>query len=267
MGSDFCFGFLAGPAIGGLLGEALGLRAPFIAAACLTLVNVLYGLFVLPESLPPERRADRFLWLKANPLGSLRLLRSHHELFGLAGINFLNQLAQMVWPAVFVLYTGYRYGWSPSLTGFYMMAGGILGVGVQSFVVGPCVRRFGERGTLLIGATASVIAFVWYGLAPTGWWYAAGMPISCLSGLVMPGLQGLMTRRVSPSEQGQLQGANQSLAGLSSMIGPIFFGLSFAWAIRQPHLDLPGLPLLLAGTAMAAGLLLALRAAPRASAS
>jgi DHA1 family tetracycline resistance protein-like MFS transporter len=263
MGSAFSFGFLAGPAIGGLLGGHFGLRAPFIAAAVLTLVNVLYGAFVLPESLPRERRADSFVWARANPLGSLTLLRSHHELFGLAGINFLNQLSQMVWPSVFVLYTGYRYNWTPEITGFYMMAGGILGVGVQSLLVGPAVRILGERRTLMVGATSSAIAMTWYGLAPTGWWYVCGMPFGALSGLLIPGLQGMMTRRVQPNEQGQLQGANQSLAGLASMVGPMLFGLSFAWTIRNPTLGLPGLPMLMAGVAMAACLLLAFLAAPR----
>ena len=256
MGSAFSFGFLAGPAIGGLLGE-IDLRLPFLAAAGLTLANVAYGVFVLPESLPPERRVDRFEWRKANPIGSLILLRSHRELFDLAGVHFLNQVANWVWPSIFVLYTSYRYGWSPAVTGLYMMAGGALGVAVQSFLVAPTVARFGERGAMIIGATASMIGMVWYGLAPTGLLYAVGMPISCLSGLMIPGLQGLMTRRVGPSEQGQLQGANQALTGLSSLVAPSLFGLSFAWAVR--HEALVGLPLFLAGAAMAAALGLAWR--------
>ncbi|MDP3855959.1 TCR/Tet family MFS transporter [Phenylobacterium sp.] len=256
MGAAFSFGFLAGPAIGGLLGE-VNLRLPFLAAAALTLVNVIYGFLVLPESLPPERRVARFDWRKANPIGSLNLLRSHHELFGLAGIHFLNQLAQMVWPSIFVLYTSYRYGWSPVVTGLYMMAGGVLGVAVQSVLVGPVVARFGERGAMLIGASASIVGFIWYGLAPTSLIYMAAMPISCLAGLLTPGLQGLMTRRVGPSEQGQLQGANQALMGLASVVGPSLFGLSFAWAVR--HEVLPGLPLFLAAVATVAALGLAWR--------
>ncbi|WP_332765616.1 TCR/Tet family MFS transporter [Phenylobacterium sp.] len=256
MGAAFSFGFLAGPAIGGLLGE-VNLRLPFLAAAALTLANVLYGALVLPESLPPEKRVARFDWRKANPIGSLKLLRSHHELFGLAGIHFLNQLAQMVWPSIFVLYTSYRYGWSPVVTGLYMMAGGVLGVAVQSFLVGPVVARLGERGAMLIGASVSVVAFIWYGLAPTSLIYMACLPISCLAGLLTPGLQGLMTRRVGPSEQGQLQGANQALMGLASVVGPSLFGLSFAWAVR--HEVLPGLPLFLAAVATVAALGLAWR--------
>jgi DHA1 family tetracycline resistance protein-like MFS transporter len=193
------------------------------------------------------------------------LLRSSVGLSELAGIYFLNQLAQMVWPSIFVLYIGYRYGWSPATVGFVMMAGGVMGVGVQTFLVRPVIRRCGEQGAMLAGAVAAVIAFCWYGLAPTGWAYLACMPISCLAGLMNPGLQGLMTRLVGVDQQGQLQGANQSMAGLSSVIGPSLFGLSFAWAIRHPSLGLPGLPLLIAAaiTAGCVGLGLRLRVRPQ----
>jgi DHA1 family tetracycline resistance protein-like MFS transporter len=262
MGSAFSVGFLAGPAIGGLLGN-YDLRLPFMAAAGLTLVNALYGLFVLPESLAPERRTPSLAFARANPVGSLKLLRSHHELLGLASIYFLSQLGQMVWPSIYVLYVGYRYHWTPGFIGFAMMAGSLFGVGVQSFLVSPIIRRFGERGALLIGAIASTAGFTWYGLAPTGWIYLAAMPFSCLTGLMIPGLQGLMTRRVAADEQGQLQGANQSLAGLASMIGPSIFGFSFAWAVRHPALNLPGVGMLEGAVASALCVILALVAARR----
>ena len=258
MGAAFNVGFLAGPAIGGLLGQ-VNLRLPFMAAAALTLANALYGAFILPESLPPERRVVRFTLARANPVGSLGLLRSRPGLGGLAGVYFLNQLATMVWPSVFVLYTGYRYGWTPGVVGLTMMVGGVMGVAVQSFLVGPTIRRFGERGAMLAGAAAGAAGLAWYGLAPTSLAYWLGMPISCLGGLLIPGLQGLMTRRVGPHEQGQLQGANQSLAGLASVVGPILFGLAFAWAVRHPAVHLPGLPLLLGAAAMVVCLGLGLR--------
>ena len=257
MGSAFSFGFLAGPAIGGLLGN-FNLRLPFMAAALLTLANALYGMWVLPESLAEERRVRTFDWRRANPLGALRLLRSHRDLLRLAGVNFLIQLSQMLWPSIFVLYTGYRYHWTPLLTGFVMMAGSFFGIGVQSFIVGPAVHRTGERGTLLIGMCAATAAFLWYGLAPSTVLYLAAMPISCLSGLMIPGLQGLMTRHVGPSEQGQLQGANQSLMGLASMLGPILFGLSFALAVRHPVWHVPGLGQLLAAAIMFLAIFLAI---------
>jgi MFS transporter, DHA1 family, tetracycline resistance protein len=263
MGSAFSFGFLAGPAIGGLLGQH-NLRLPFMAAAGITLLNALYGLLVLPESLPLASRVKHFDLARANPLGSLRLLRSHADLLPLAGVGFLNQLAQMVWPSIFVLYTGYRYHWTPLFTGFWMMAGGAMGVLVQSVLVGPAVKRLGERGTLAVGATAMAASLGWYGLAPTGPLYMWGMPIGALAGLIIPGLQGLMTRRVGPTEQGQLQGANQSLQGMASVLGPVIFGLSFAAAVRHPQWGVPGLPMLLASGIMVGCLVLAVVAGRRA---
>lgn len=139
-----------------------------------------------------------------------------------------------------------------------MMGGSLMGVAVQSFVVGPVIRHFGERGAMLIGAMAATVSMAWYGIAPTGLAYWLGMPISCLAGLMIPGLQGLMTQKVGADEQGQLQGANQSMAGLASVIGPSLFGLSFAWAVRHPAIGVPGLPMLLAGTIMAVCLILGL---------
>lgn len=249
MGAAFSIGFLAGPAIGGLLGD-INLRLPFLVAAALTLVNALYGLFVVPESLPEAKRTTAFHWQRANPLGSLRLLRSHHELLPLASVGFLNQLANMVWPSVFVFYAGYRFHWTPGLTGMFMAGTSVVGVTVQSFIVGPFVRRFGERACLIVGATAPIIGLGWIAFAPNAWLYLIGIPFNAFWQLLVPGLQGLMTRRVGPSEQGQLQGANQSMMGIASVIGPVLYGLSFAWAVRNPQWHIPGLPFLLASLTM-----------------
>jgi DHA1 family tetracycline resistance protein-like MFS transporter len=258
MGSAMSVGFLAGPAVGGLLGS-VDLRLPFFAAAGLTLLNVLYGLFVLPESLPREKRIARFDWTRANPLGSLALLRSHRDLLGLATIGMLSQLAMLVWPAVFVLYTGYRYGWGTAAIGWAMMAGGLLGVLVQTFVVGPVVNRIGERGALLAGLVASAISPLWTGIAWQGWMYLAILPVGALGGLVIPGLQGLMTRRVAPHEQGQLQGANQCLNGFAAIVGPVIYGLSFAWWVRHGHaMGLPAAPMEIAGAMLLLAFLIAL---------
>ena len=265
MGSAFTVGFLAGPAIGGLLGN-VNLRLPFMAAAALTLINALYGILILPESLPLSLRATHFHWRRANPLGSLKLLNSHHELLPLASVGFLIQLANMVWPSVFVLYTAYRYHWTPGETGFIMMAGSAFGVCVQSFLVGPVVARFGERGALAIGVAAPILGMAWISLAPTGALYVLAMPVNSLSGLAIPGLQGLMTRLVGPTQQGQLQGANQSLMGIASVVGPLIFGLSFAWSVRHAALHIPGLPMMCASAIMACCLALALWAGRRAAA-
>ena len=259
MGAAFSIGFLLGPAIGGYLGD-IDLRLPFIAAAALTLVNALYGFFVVPESLPPAKRTTAFHWARANPLGSLRLLRSHHELLPLASVAFLNQLANMVWPSVFVLYAGYRFHWSAGTTGIFMAAISSVGVGVQSVIVGPFVRRFGERACLIVGAALPAIGLAWISWAPTPELYLLAVPFNAFWQLLVPGLQGLMTRRVGPSQQGQLQGANQSMLGIASIAGPLLYGLSFAWTVRHPQWHLPGLPFLLASLTMVACLAIAIRA-------
>lgn len=261
MGSAFSFGFLVGPALGGFLGD-IDLRLPFFVAAGLTTINWLYGFFVLPESLPPEKRVAKFDWKRANPVGSLVFLRSHADLLGLATVGFLFQLAHTVLPAIFVLYTGYRYGWTPGFMGLTMMATGVAGVIVQTLLVGPVVAKIGERGALLLGAAAGATGFAIYGFAPSGWVYFLGVPVFALMNFLQPGLQGLMTRRVEPSGQGQLQGANQSLQGIASVIGPVIFGLTFAWSIRHEGImHQPGLAIYLASALLVGAFMLALRVA------
>ena len=270
MSAAFSIGFLLGPVTGGLLTmhplqlgtfHLDGLRVPFLLAAALCAINWVYGFFVLPESLPPERRMKSFDWRKANPVASLTLLRSHGDLVPLATIYFLTMLAQQVLPGIFVLYTQLRYHWSlPFLSVTFLVTGG-LGILVQGFVVGPVVRLIGERGALIVGAAAAMAGFTIYGLASTQWAYFVGMPVFALQGLMMPGLQGLMTQRVTPSEQGRLQGANQSLGGISSILGPLF-PLIFAFALRHAPW-LPGLPILIAAALVAVALALALRFARR----
>jgi DHA1 family tetracycline resistance protein-like MFS transporter len=267
MASAMSFGFLVGPAIGGFLGN-IDLRLPFFAAAALALLNFAYGLFVLPESLPAERRLARFDWRRANPVGSLSLLRSHPDLSGLATIGFLAQLALLVWPSVFVLYTGYRYHWSPEAVGLSMAVGGVLGILVQSFVVGPAVARLGERGALMTGIVFQAAGMLWTGFAWRGWMYLASLPVGAMGGLLLPGLQGLMTRRVAPHEQGQLQGANQCLNGLAGIIGPVIYGLSFAWWVRHGEaMSLPAAPFEIAGAMLVLGFVIALGVARQARAA
>lgn len=261
IGAAWSVGFVVGPAVGGFLGE-IDIRLPFFVAAGLALTNWLYGFFILPESLPPERREKRFDWKKANPIGSLTLLRAHRDLLGLAGVAFLFHLAHFVLPAIFVLYTGHRYGWGMREVGFMLMVTGLLGIVVQAGLVGPVVKKIGERGALLLGMACGAAGFTIYGLAPTETIYWIGMPVFALMGFVQPGLQGLMTRKVAPHEQGQLQGANSSIMGLTGLIGPALFTVVFAWSLRNEATDhMPGLAVLLAATMMALGFLLALKVA------
>ncbi len=261
IGSAFSFGFIIGPVLGGLAGDH-DLRLPFKIAAALTLINWLYGLLVLPESLPRERRTTRIQWRRANPVGALLFLRARGNLLGLASVGFLFQLSQNVLPAIFALYTGYRYGWSPKILGFTLMGTGISGIIVQMFLVGPVVRRIGERGSVLIGAASGVAGFLIFGLASKGWMYLVGIPVFAAIGFLQPGLMGLMSRRVDPAHQGQLQGANQSLQGIASAVGPALFGLTFAWAVRRDaSLHMPGLPILISAALLVMALMVALRVA------
>jgi DHA1 family tetracycline resistance protein-like MFS transporter len=260
MGAAFGIGFIAGPAIGGLLAAA-GPRMPFWAAAAFSLLNALYGVFVLPESLPPERRAP-FAWRRANPVGSLLLLRSQPQLLGLAGVHFLFYLAHQVLPSVFVLYASYRYGWTTTDVGWALAGVGAVYAGVQGGLVGPVVARFGERRVLLAGLMFGAIGFTIYAAAPTGVWFAVGIPIMSLFGMYGPAAQGMMTRRVGATEQGRLQGALQSVNGVTGVVGPAIFSMTFASFISQPApWHLPGAAFLLAGLMLAAGAALAWRVA------
>lgn len=253
VGAAFGLGFVIGPALGGTLGE-IDPRLPFRVAGALAIVNACYGFFVLPESLPPEKRAA-FSWKKANPVGSLVLLRSHPELSGLAVSHFLMQLAHVVLPSVTVLYMGYRYGWSALQVGLTLAAVGICSMIVQGGLVRPVVARMGERRALALGLFFGAVGFSWYGLASTGAWFLAGVPLMALWGFANPSLQALMTRRVSHSEQGQLQGANSSLTALAGIFGPSIFSQLFSSFIG-PHAaaQVPGAPFLAAASMLVASL-------------
>ena len=253
VGVAFGLGFVLGPAIGGLLGS-IDPRLPFWAAACASLLNAAYGFFILPESLPRQKRRA-FEWRRANPLGSLRFLRAHHEVFALAGAAFLSNLTHAVLPAVFVLYSAYRYGWDAKAVGLALAAVGISSALVQGALVGPLVRRFGERRVMIGGLLAGTVGFMLYAFAPTGMWFVAAIPVVGLWGLVGPASQGIMTRAVGGSAQGELQGAMGSLAGIATVIGPTLFATVFAWSIRD------GAPWHFPGSAYAlAGLLLVVAA-------
>ena len=259
IGAAWGLGFILGPALGGILG-GINPRLPFWVAAGLALLNTLYGLFVLPESLPPGRRQP-FRWSRANPLGSLTLLRSHAELIGLAGVNFLYYLAHQVLPSVFVLYAGYQYGWDATMVGLTLAAVGVCNVIVQAGLIRPIMARVGERRTLLAGLLFGAAGFAAYGLSPTAAFFFAGIPIFSLMGLYSPAAQGIMTRRVSPSEQGQLQGANASIMGVAGLIGPGLFTQVFAVFIgTRSDWHLPGAAFLLASLLMISAVPLALKA-------
>jgi MFS transporter, DHA1 family, tetracycline resistance protein len=259
MGAAFGVGFVLGPALGGLLGGQ-DPRLPFWVAAVFTLLNGVYGAFVLPESLPPERRAP-FRWRRANPVAGLAFLRAQPRLLDLAAVSFLGSLAHTVLPSTFVLYADYRYGWGEREVGLTLAGVGVCSVLVQGALVGPVVARLGERRTLLLGQILGAIGFAVYAFAGTGPLFWLGVPIMGLWGLSGPALQALMTRRVGSDEQGRLQGAISSLNGIAAMLGPAVFAAAFARSIA-PHLaaPIPGAAFLLAAAVLMGAMLLAVSA-------
>jgi MFS transporter, DHA1 family, tetracycline resistance protein len=257
LGAAFGVGFLVGPAIGGALGN-INLRLPFWVAAGLAVCNWLYGYFVLPESLPPERRTPALNWRKANPVGALDFLRERTNLMGLVSINVLYLFAHNVFPSIFVLYVGYRFNWGPLAAAAMLIATGVTQILVQTLVVGRVVKAVGERGALLIGLASATLAFLAYGLAPTPVWFFAGVPAGALGALIMPGLQSLMSRRVAANEQGRLQGLNSAFMGLTAIFGPILYLSVLAFAVRHDaQLHQPGIPIVIAGVFCAAAFALA----------
>ncbi len=255
LGAAFGLGFVVGPALGGLLG-GISLRMPFWAAAGLSLTNALYGFFILPESLAVERRAQ-FSLAKANPFGSLALLRSHPRLLGLSLVAFLYNVAHDSLPSVFVLYADYRYQWGERMVGFCLAGVGIASTIVSALLVGPLVKRLGERRALLVGLAFGVLGFAMYGWAPTGAWFLAGIPFISLWGIAGPAFQALMSRRVEPSAQGRLQGALASMSGVTGMIGPLLFTQIFAFGISSQTVRLPGAPYWLSSVLLVASLAVA----------
>ncbi|WP_269933394.1 TCR/Tet family MFS transporter [Aminobacter sp. HY435] len=249
IGAAFSAGFVAGPLMGGFLGE-ISPRAPFWVAAAMSGLAFLYGAFVLPESLAPEKRMP-FSWRRANPFGAMLLLRSHPELTGLAAVTFLLHFSHHVFSAVFVLYAAYRYNWHAWEVGTLLAMVGVLDMIVQGLIVGPVAKRFGDRATMVFGLFAGAFGIACMGLAPTGFWFSLAIIPNALWGLAMPTTQSLMTQRVSESEQGQLQGANMSVASVAGVASPLFFGAVYAWTVRESTpMPYPGLSFYIAAVVL-----------------
>ena len=258
VGAAFGAGFILGPALGGLLG-GMDPRLPFWVAAGLSFANTLYGFLILPESLPRDRRSA-FSWKSANPLGALHLLRSDRVLAGLSVANFFGQVAHVVLPSTFVLYATYRYGWDSATVGLTLAMVGICAMVVQGLGIGPIVGRLGERRALLLGLGCGAVGFLIFGLAPSGPLFWLGIPVMAFWGVAGAATQALMTRLVASDQQGQLQGATNSVQSVSQLVGPFLFTLTFAWFIgAQAPMKLPGAPFLLAAALLVLGLVIAWR--------
>lgn len=257
IGAAFGLGFIFGPALGGWLGH-YGLRLPFVAAGALTLLNWLYGLLILPESLAAENRRP-FSLRRANPVGALLGLRRHRLVLGLSVSYFLSGLAHQVYPSIWVLYTGLRYGWDTRQTGLSLALVGLMTAIVQGGLVRRIIPRIGERRTALIGFSVMAVALTGYGLAPEGWIVYPIIVFGSLSGLAVPAIQGMISRTVGNDEQGGIQGTLTALQSVAGATGPLLATSVFGYFLseRAPAV-VPGAPFFLSSAlAVTAGFLAA----------
>ncbi len=248
VGAAFGMGFVIGPALGGILGS-YSLRLPFFVAAALTLLNAAYGFFVLPESLSKENRRP-FSWLQANPLGTILTLSKHPVVISLVGTLFLAGMAQRFLESTWVLSTKFRFGWTPLQTGLSLTAVGVGAAVVQGLLVRKIIPRLGERKTMVMALTVSVLANLGYALVPMGWMVFVILPLNAFGGLAQPASQGLMSKSVPADQQGMLQGGTSSLVSLTQIFGPPMATNLFAYFIS------PGAPVVFPGVSFFVGAIL-----------
>lgn len=258
LGATFGVGFILGPALGGLLGE-YGLRVPFLVAAGLTLLNFLYGYFVLPESLPASARGQRLNRGNLNPFTPLRALGEYPLLRNLSLTFVLLGLAGQVIFSTWVLYTEGVLRWTPAQNGVALAFFGLLTAGVQAGLIGWFIRRFGERRTIMTGLIASVLEFLVLSIARTGPVLYFSLVVGALGGLAGPAIQGLISRQVSETEQGRVQGAITSLNSLVGVVGPVLATAVFAYFNGGgAQVRVPGAAFLMGAAFSVAGTLLIL---------
>jgi DHA1 family tetracycline resistance protein-like MFS transporter len=259
IGAAFGVGFILGPAIGGLLG-GLGPRAPFFAAAALALANLVYGFVVLPESLSPEVRRP-FSWKRANTLGTLVHMRRYPVVWGIAGAMFLWQLAHQVLPNTWAYYTKLKLGWSESEIGLSLAFVGVTMAVVQGGLTRVIVPRIGEQLAVLVGLTDGMIGFLGYAFADRGWMMYAFLGFAALTGLAYPSMNALMSRQISPTAQGELQGGVASLYSLTAIIGPLIMTQLFGYfASAAAPIYFPGAAFVFSAMLTVASIALFLRA-------
>jgi MFS transporter, DHA1 family, tetracycline resistance protein len=227
-GAAFGIGFILGPGLGGFIGEHWGARAPFFAAAALALLNALFGLVVLKESLPPERRRKFELW-RANPVGSLRALGRFPMMFGLIGVGILLQLAHDALPATWTYYTMLKFGWGPGDVAISLMVVGALTA--VSFGVLPrlVVPRIGETNAVYVGLFCSGVGYAGYAFSGAPWMLYTWMVVWSFGGVGGPALNAIMSKQVPADEQGELMGARASMDSITSIVAPLMMTNLFAY--------------------------------------
>jgi len=256
IGAAFGIGFIVGPAIGGTLGS-IDIRLPFYAAAALSLVNAAYGLLVLPESLPRERR-KAIAWRKANPFSSLAGLTRLKNVGVLVVVIGLVALAQFILHGTWVLYTGFRFGWGPQENGLSLFVVGLASAVMQGLLLGWLHRRVGERRLVIAGMVSGFFAFTLYGLATHGWMMYAIIAANLLAFAVGPSLNAIVSKAADPRQQGLAMGSLSSLGSLMAVIAPLLGAPLLAEVSHLPAGDWRiGAPFFLSAALQAAALVLA----------
>lgn len=251
IGAAFGLGFIIGPLLGGVLGD-IDHRLPFWFSAGLALLNFAYGLFVLPESLPEEKRTPTFDWQHAKPLGGVAMLRQYPQIWGLVAVVFIANFAHYVYPSTFVLFADASFGWKEKQAGYVLAVVGVLSVIVNVLLVGRLVKAFGERRAVMFGLACGTLGFLVYGLAGSGWMFMLGLPISALWAIAAPATQALITRQVPADAQGRIQGSMSSLVSLAGIFAPAVFAGAFGFFIGPlAPVRLPGIAFLIAALMLA----------------
>lgn len=253
IGAAFGLGFVLGPVLGGLLAE-YGTRAPFYGAAALAAANVLFGLFVLRETVTEATRRP-FTLSGANPFSALRAIAKMGPAKPLLWVVFLNHLANVVYPSVWAYFTVARFGWSPGMIGVSLAVYGISMAVVQGGLIRPAIRLLGETKTIALGLGIEVIALLLVAFVPDGRLVMALIPISAIGAIGLPALQGLLSHIARDDAQGELQGVIASLASVSMIVGPLLMTQAFAlFTSDSAPFHLPGAPFVLSAALMLLGL-------------
>lgn len=264
LGAAFGLGFILGPLLGGFLG-GIDLRLPFWVAAGLSALNMIYGVFVLPESLPAEHRRP-FSWKRANPVGALAALSHFHRVLPLTTAYGLTRISLNGLIAIWVLYTAQRYGWDVRQVGYSLAAVGVVQAIAQGGLAGPITQKFGERRAIVGSLVLSVISYLVLAFASTPLLLYVGIALTAAGGILAPAMQAALTSRMPPQQQGLLQGALASLNSLANVLAPPAVAALFANALTR-NTSLPvGAPFIACAVVELCGLIVAavaLRQAPQ----
>ncbi|VXC09034.1 Tetracycline resistance protein, class C [Flavobacterium sp. 9R] len=245
IGAAFGLGFIIGPVIGGISSK-WGTNVPFLIAAGLTLLNVIYGYFVLPESLSKDNRRA-FDWKRANPISSLQNLKKYPVVSGLVISLVLTFIASHAVQSNWSFYTIYKFNWTPEIVGYSLAVVGVLVAFVQGFLIRKIIPRLGQVKSIYLGMSFSALGLLLFGLASESWMMFAFLIPYCLGGIAGPSIQGVISSQVPANEQGELQGALTSLMSLCGVFGPLLMTNLFAFATaKNSPFHVPGAPFFLA---------------------